>query len=92
MEKKLVYIKWMDATTPQVSWFNEQELLAWADRDNYSVESVGWLFKETKNYICLVGEISHTETAGEDHIAYARMMKIPKGWIIKRETLKIRPS
>jgi hypothetical protein len=81
---KLIYIQWCDATHKN-SWFTVDEAEDLADRENWLVEDVGWIVKETKEYICLC---SKKMTENVDSIAQlGDIKKIPKTWIRKRKVL-----
>ena len=85
---KLVYIKWQDAVSNS-GWFSENETGQWTETDNFCiVEQVGWVFKETPKYICLIGRIT-LNVPTYDCVKYGMLQKIPKTWILKRRTLKV---
>lgn len=83
---KLLYIKWLDAHSNS-GWKTEKELKEFAEGENCVCEEVGWLYKETKKYIVLVGR-KLCWTTEENDMQYGLLQKIPKPWIIKRRILK----
>lgn len=87
MPKKLqlVYIKWCDSISTS-SWKDMEGAIEWADESNWLVENVGWILKETKEYICLASSVSHPSDGAEDQ--FSNLQKIPKTWIRKRRILK----
>ena len=71
MDKKLVLIEWLDAISHNGSWFStEDELLP------SKCHSVGWVLKETSEYIHVA---AHFSNDGED---MGGDICIPRGCII----------
>lgn len=87
---KLVYLQWLDATSPvEGSWWSEEEALNWASNDDYWVEEVGWILKETKEYILFCSKKSTTTNRVNNIVQYGNLLRVPKPWIRKRKTLKV---
>jgi len=78
---KLIYIEWCDAIEAQKTWQSLEEIKEWADTNNWIVCEVGYLIKETKEYILIANRASLYD---EDEPTYAGVMKIPFTWIKKR--------
>lgn len=83
---KLIYLEWEDAIS-QASWCTKDEL------DDFSSEvalirQVGWIYKETKKYLILVGRLDD-RNEGEEKNGYGMLQKIPKTWIRKRKEIKL---
>ena len=71
----LVLVIWEDACS-RSSWEPIEESIEWADnaKEDWIVHEVGWLIKETPDYILLTPQV------GKDGVA-GNMMKIPRGFI-----------
>ncbi len=74
--------------TNQQPWLDEQEAIEWADSSNWVNEQVGWIIKETDEYLLLAGE----RNLYINEPQYGHLMKIPTTWILKRVELKIASS
>lgn len=83
MERGLVYIEWCDAITNHESWISEDEALKWAESERWVNKHVGFLIKETDEYLLLAGEIGGTDNDKN----YGHVTKIPKTWIRQRTEL-----
>lgn len=83
---KLVYIEWCDALSNS-SWRSREEAEEWGDTDNWIVRNVGWLLKETKEYI-LFSSRWNVESKYSDE-QWGLLQKIPKTWIRKRKVLNV---
>lgn len=80
---KRVYIEWCDALSAYDEWTDISEVLEWADTNDWIVKEIGFILKETKQYILLASRIN--EQHDTDRISSC--IKIPKTWILKREDL-----
>ena len=78
---KLIYIEWSDAIANAV-WRSEEEAEEWANDAKWHIKSVGWLIKETDEYIALA--LSEKEEDDYSVKQYANLQKIPKTWIKNR--------
>ena len=79
--KKLYYIKWIDSMSPTESgWMGDDEIDECMGVDLY-IEDVGFLYKEDKKYLTIVGGQSLNEDVG--NICH-RVVKIPKVCIEKK--------
>lgn len=76
----LIYIEWCDAYGNS-AWFTEKEAIAWGEGDDWVNKQVGWLLKETKEYMVIA---SRWQNAQEQ---WGHLQKIPKTWIRERITL-----
>ena len=85
---QLVFIEWMDAIENLSGWHTEEEALEWADEDDWIVHQVGWIMKETEDYVLLCTRCN--EARGERKANYGGLFKIPKPWIRYRVELSIR--
>ena len=83
---KLIYLEWCDSISNS-SWKNEEDAIEWADQSNWIVKNVGWVIKETKEYICLASSIS--EPSDDQETLLGNLQKIPKTSIRKRRLIKI---
>ena len=76
---RLVRIGWADAIENLEGWHTEKEAMEWADEDDWIVHQVGWVLKETDDYILLSNK--HNEASGGRDSTYGGLFKIPKPWI-----------
>jgi hypothetical protein len=76
---RLVRIGWADAIENLEGWHTEKEAMEWADDDNWIVHQVGWVLKETDDYILLSNK--HNEASCGRDSSYGGLFKIPKPWI-----------
>lgn len=76
---KLVRIGWADAIENLEGWHTEKEALEWADDDDWIVHQVGWVLKETDDYILLSNK--YNEASGGRDGTFGGLFKIPKPWI-----------
>lgn len=84
---KAVYIEWCDAITNENSWLSKSEAIEWAESKNWIVKHLGFIVKETDEYILIAGEIGGMTS--EDPLL-GNVTKIPKTWIKSRKDLKIK--
>lgn len=89
MKRKLIYIEWADATSPQQVWWTKDECIDWARDDDYWISQVGWILKEDKKFILLSSQKSntHSNNAVEMIEQFSHIQKIPKTWIRKKINL-----
>ncbi len=80
---KLVYIEWEDITSSD-GWRNEDNATCWASDEGWLIKQVGFIYKETENYLTLVAG-AHIEK--EYQSQYHQFLKIPKVLIRKRINL-----
>ena len=74
-----VYIKWIDAMASDTSWKTIEDAIDWGADVDCTVEEVGFIVDESKEYILLASRINNDMVAG--------LMKIPKKYITKRTEL-----
>lgn len=84
---KPYYIRWCDATSREQAWSTFEDSINWADNENWEVESLGWILKETKEYILLCTK--KTPENNETEPQYGSLFKIPKTWIRERKRCQI---
>lgn len=84
---KITFIEWCDATSNENAWRTYDEAISWADNEDWRVQNVGWILKETKNYILLSTKRSRETDLLEAQ--YGSLFKIPKTWIKKRKEIKV---
>lgn len=82
---KLIKIGWADAIENLHGWHTEKEALKWAENDNWIVHQVGWILKETDNYILFTSQ--YNEASGGRKKTYSGLFKIPKPWVIYKEEI-----
>jgi len=70
-----VYIKWVDIIATDSGWHTREELEEWELNEPDTVTQVGFLYKETKDYVILIDSY-----ITEDYVGAAT--KIPKSNII----------
>jgi hypothetical protein len=81
--KKLVYLEWADATSPEINWMSLQEALDWSSNESYWVCEVGFVLEENKKFLLFASGMSVTKRVNcVDQ--YKHITKIPKTWIRKR--------
>ncbi len=77
----LVYIEWCDAMINTNSWLSIEEAVEWAENKHWIVSEVGFLLKETKEYILLSNKKNLYD---KDNTEVGGIIKIPTTWIKKR--------
>lgn len=84
-EMKLVYLEWEDAVAT-AEWMFHDELEQWTKDTKMTVQEVGWIIKETKEYIVMVGRLADYDGDGFTD-KFGAIQKIPKTWIRNRVDL-----
>ena len=74
-----VHIKWIDAMASDTSWRTIEEAIDWGTDVDCTVEEIGFIVDENKEYILLASRINNDMAAG--------LIRIPKKYIIKRTEL-----
>lgn len=83
----LYYIEWTDShSLAESGWKTMGQLEQYTD-EPFVIRDVGFIIKETKHYICLVG--GHNVDDEDVVICGHREIKIPIKCILKRVQLKI---
>ena len=77
----LMMVTWKDAQSCS-NWKDEDECKKWTEEDCIIV-NVGWIVTENKKYIVICSQVSFDKMYGDK-------TKIPVGWIIKRQRVKIK--
>ena len=86
MKYKLIYLEWADAVMNK-GWFHEEDLEDWIENSNWVIKEVGWLLKETKEYMIFATGITEGDKfTGKQFLT---LHKIPKTWIRKRKEIKV---
>ena len=83
---KLVQIGWADAIENLHGWHTIKKALKWAKDDDWIVHHVGWILKETDDYILICNK-RNSASAGRK-TTYSGLFKIPKPWILYCKELK----
>ena len=83
---KATYIKWCDALTNHDPWLSLEEAVEWAESAKWINEQVGFIIKETDEYILIAAERNLSLSEPQ----YGHLTKIPTTWIIERIELKIK--
>lgn len=83
---KLIYIEWEDAHG-RSGWHSEKEMKDYSDGERAIVREIGWIHKETKDFIVLYGRVIWWHS--DDDIQYGLLQKIPKTWVRKRKVIKL---
>lgn len=82
----LIYIEWCDAITNEQSWMAAEDVVRWADNEDWNIKQTGFLIKETKEYILMSMRLNtHKHTEEIDRLD--GIIKIPKTWVRKRVNL-----
>lgn len=81
-KNRLIYIEWGDAIS-NTGWMDKEDAIKWGEEEHWLVKNIGWLLKETKDYILLAAKYS--DGSGE----YGLLHKIPKTWIKKRKDISL---
>jgi len=76
IRSEIVYVEWIDIIATDGGWRTEEELNEWIETEPDTVKQVGFIYKETDQYIVLIDSHFSNGLKG-----YA--VKIPKGCIIK---------
>jgi hypothetical protein len=74
---RIELVKWKDASDDAPGWQSAKDIV---DSEHF-VESVGWVLKETENYLTLCMDV---DADGDTHTRG----RIPKSLIVSREILK----
>lgn len=80
----LVYIRWVDASSPHSSWMSEEDFINQC-KPVY-VNSVGYIIHETDDHIKL-GQSYFDPTTDEPRPQVSCGVAIPKAWIVERANL-----
>jgi len=85
MEQKntypLIYLEWCDAMNNQNTWLSCDDAIRWAEANNWIISEVGFLLKETDEYILIA---SKKNLYDNDAPEVGGIVKIPSTWIKKR--------
>jgi len=83
MKRKLIYIEWIDASSPPgpASWHTEEALECWL-KDAAKCFDVGFVIKEDMDYLYIVG--GGGDETEEEYKTYHREVKVPLGCITRK--------
>ena len=81
MKLKLVKIRWCDACDINYNWKHLDDIMEDINSKNWECETVGWILKETKEYIAIASTLS------TDYAKF--VIKIPTTWIRSKKILKL---
>jgi hypothetical protein len=84
-DMKLIYLEWEDAHA-RAGWHSESQIEEYWKDERCLVKEVGWVYKENKDYICLV---SRNQEWADGEQQYGLLQKIPKTWVRKRRVIKL---
>ena len=73
-------VTWCDAFS-MAEWLSLEEVFEEAEKKGWEVTEVGWLLRETKEYIVIASQL---QTGG----SFGNITKVPKTWIRERVVLK----
>lgn len=76
---KLIKIGWADAIENLHGWHTKKEALEWAEDDKWIVHQVGWILKETDDYILFTSQWNEASAGREQ--TFSGLFKVPKPWI-----------
>jgi|TARA_Y100000310_G_C20675447_1_gene812773 hypothetical protein len=82
----LIMIGWADAISNENGWHTTEEAIEWVESDNWIVHQVGWVIKETKDYVFIANV--YNEASGGREETWSGLFKIPKPWIQYRKKIK----
>lgn len=82
--RPMVYVRWCDAVSNANGWSSEEEAIDWAESVEWLTETVGWIMKETKEYLLIASQRGAYKDCLYD---YGMLLKIPKTWIKLRVEL-----
>ena len=81
MNNPLIYIEWCDAASMSNEWEDVSVVLKWAEGDDsWLVCEVGFVLKETDEYLLLCSQMNDKGNVGD-------VIKIPKTWVRRRVEL-----
>lgn len=83
---KLVYLEWTD-TIANPNWFEMQQAHDWAEIAEWRVKDVGWIVKETKDYIVIASSWKVGDEWTDEQVKL--LHHIPKGMVRVRKNLTI---
>jgi hypothetical protein len=84
----LVYVEWVDVVSdPENGWCDPERTDEFFDRDDMVVKEVGFVWKETEHFLCLLSRYMPSD----DVTVTGHRTKIPKAWILYRENIVIKP-
>ena len=81
------YLEWADACA-NAGWFGQGEATRWAERDEWIVRELGWIVKETREYVLFAGR--WMPPCSYSYEQFGNLQKIPKTWIRKRKVVNVR--
>jgi len=88
-KQELIYLKWQDAHSCSGGWLSEKELKEKIEEEAFICENVGWVVYEDDREIHLVSRRSTWEKDETGDSEYGQYQRIPKTWVIDRQTGKL---
>ena len=76
----LVLVEWDDACN-MGTWHDEQEIDVWLKDNHFQCQSVGWLVRNTKNFVVIAARVSWGDKQ------YGLLEKLPRKMIKKIKVL-----
>lgn len=87
---KLIYVEWVDSMGNHDKWITEEEARDWGDEKVDMIYEIGYLIRETKDFIILAARVNPQYLNDEFHVMRVDgVQKIPKSQIRKRKEIKI---
>lgn len=80
----LIYIEWADAMANLSTWIDVEDAIEWAENGEGLVRQVGWVIKETQNYLLIADRLGQINSTVPD---LGGVFKIPIKWVKKRITI-----
>lgn len=78
-ELSLVMVRWLDAEFSEYGWQDSEEFNKWCNESIKPVQTVGWLIRDTEEFIVVLSTMDSDSMSGA--------VKIPKTWVIRIEKL-----
>jgi len=83
MSEVLKYIEWEDSYSVNTGWNDIEEILEHFENEILIIKQVGYVIKETDEYIILCNQLNHTC----DGNRYSGVHRVPKPLIKKEEII-----
>lgn len=85
-EYPLEHIVWCDAIENVQGWHSVDEAVEWGEKENWYVNTVGYVIESNKNYLLVASEIAEDSEGMPDSLG--KLLKVPTTWIMHRKKLK----
>lgn len=80
-EEALFYVEWRDAMAHVGSWVDQDEAISWMESSEGLVKQVGFIVKETNEYILMCARIAEIN---DGQTSLGGLFKIPTKWIKRK--------